>query len=554
MLFCVFCLCFAAMNFLYAQKNAASKPNIVLILADDLGYSDNGCYGGEILTPNLDSLAANGLRFRRFYNTSRCCPTRASLLTGLYNHAAGIGEMTADQKEAGYRGALSKNTVTLAEVLKEAGYRTGMVGKWHVSNTIEQPDKNEQLKWLNHQTTHPFFSPPEQYPTARGFEKYYGNLWGVVDYFDPFSLVSGTTPVENVPANYYHTDAISDTAVAYINEFSQSNKPFFLYVAETAPHWPLQAPPEDIRKYENVYKAGWDAVREARYKKMRQLGLIDSSKAALSPRIRSEMKWEANPDKEWDARAMAVHAAMVDRMDRGIGRIVSALKQNGQLENTLVLFLSDNGASPEVAAQYGPGFDRPGETRNGEKIIYPVKKEILPGAQNSFASIGPVWANVCNTPYQYAKAESYEGGVRTPLIAFWPKGITADKGSFSETVGHVMDFMATFIDIAKASYPATYKGNAIKPLQGKSLTDAFTKKGGGHDVLFNEHMGATYVRYEGWKLVARNNEPWKLYKMNNDETELHDLSASRPDVVAQLEKMWQEWAQANNVLPKPAKK
>lgn len=532
----------------------SERPNIILILADDLGYSDLGCYGGEIATPNLDYLANNGLRFTRFYNTSRCCPTRASLLTGLYNHQAGIGEMTTDRNSPGYRGFVSQNTVTLAEVLKEAGYHTGMTGKWHVSNTIEQKDAKTQLKWLNHQEEHPLFSPLEQYPTSRGFEKYYGNIWGVVDFFDPFSLVNGTTPVRNVPANYYHTDAISDTTVAYIREFSKDDKPFFLYVAETAPHWPLHALPEDIKKYENTYKAGWDAIRLNRYQKMVSLGLIDPSKAALSPRWSADLKWEDNPDKEWDARAMAVHAAMIDRMDQGIGRILNALKETGRLENTLILFLSDNGASPENAAQYGPGFDRPGETRSGQKITYPVKKDVLPGAQTTFASIGPRWANVSNTPYQLAKAESYEGGVRTPLIAFWPNGITVEKGSISGRTGHVMDFMATFVELANIKYPASYNGNKIEPLQGTSLVPAFESKNAqGHEVLFNEHFGARFVRHEGWKLVARRNEPWHLYRINDDETELNDLSKQHPDIVQKMENLWQEWAKENRVLPKPGR-
>lgn len=542
---------------LEAQKGTAVKgsgrPNIVLILADDLGYSDIGCYGGEIATPNLDYLAKNGLRFSRFYNTSRCCPTRAALLTGIYNHQAGIGEMTTDRNAPGYRGFISQNTVTLAEVLKEAGYHTGMAGKWHVSNTLEQKDAAAQLKWLNHQEEHPLFSPLEQYPVNRGFEKYYGNIWGVVDYFDPFSLVNGTTAVKSVPANYYHTDAISDTAVAYIREFSKDDKPFFLYVAETAPHWPLHALPNDITKYENTYKGGWDAVRQTRYRKMIQLGLIDSSKTRLSPRMNSDLTWEANPDKEWDARAMAVHAAMVDRMDQGIGRILTALKETGRLENTLILFLSDNGASPENAMQYGTGFDRPSETRKGQQIAYPVKKDVMPGPETSFTSIGPRWANVSNTPYQFAKAESYEGGVRTPLIAFWPNGITAKKGSISGRTGHVMDFMATFVELAKTTYPASYKGNSVKPLQGMSFVPALTgKNAAGHAVLFNEHFGAKYVRQEGWKLVARNNQPWHLYSINEDETELNDLSGQHPDVVQKMEALWQEWAKENGVLPKPA--
>ena len=526
-----------------------NRPNIIVILADDMGFSDAGCYGGEINTPNIDYLAANGLRFTQFFNTSRCCPTRASLLTGLYNHNAGIGEMTGDRHEPGYRGRITSNTVTIAEVLKAAGYHTGMTGKWHVSNTIEQKTAQEQMDWLNHKTFYPAFSPLEQYPTARGFEKYYGNIWGVVDFFDPFSLVNGTTPVKEVPANYYHTDAINDSAVAYIKEFSKDKQPFFLYVAETAPHWPLMAPPEDIARYKNMYTAGWEAIRRARYQKMTASGLIDAGRAPLSPAWPADMEWETNPHKEWDAMAMAVHAAMVDRMDQGIGRIIEALRQTGRLDNSIILFLSDNGASPENAAAYGPGFDRPGETRDGRKIIYPVNKEVMPGAQTSFASIGERWANVANTPYRYWKSESYEGGIHTPLVAFWPKGITTPKGTTTNQAGHVMDLMATFIDIAHAKYPAAYNGNKIIPMQGLSLLPVF--KGlqrKGHEVLFNEHFGARYVRTASWKMVARNREAWHLYKISEDETELKDLAAQYPGMVHELDSLWNNWAKDNHVL------
>jgi len=534
------------------SDKADKRPNIVLIMADDLGFSDLGCYGSEINTPNINYLASNGVRFSRFYNTSRCCPTRAALLTGLYNQQAGIGEMTEDRSAPGYRGHLTENTVTIAEVLQDAGYRTGMVGKWHVSNTVVQENPKAQLAWLNHQTEHPFFSPVAQYPTSRGFEKYYGNIWGVVDYFDPFSLVNGTTPVKTVPQNYYHTNAISDSSVAYIKEFSKTGKPFFLYVAETAPHWPLHALPEDIKKYKDTYQVGWDAIRKKRYQNLVKSGIIDPATSPMSPRIDSELKWENNPNQEWDARAMAVHAAMIDRMDQGIGRIIEALRQTGELDNTLILFVSDNGASPEDAARYGPGFDRPGQTRDGQRIAYPVDKKILPGPQNTFASIGYRWANVSNTPYRYAKEQSYEGGIRTPMIAFWPKGITVKKGEILDQEGHVMDFMATFTQIANATYPSVYKGRQITPMQGISLVPTLQgKKGEVHAALFNEHFGAKYVRYNGWKLVARNNEQWHLYQINTDETELNNLSGKYPDKVKELEGMWQNWALNNNVLPKP---
>lgn len=530
------------------------RPNIVLILADDLGYSDLGCYGGEIDTPNLNYLAENGMRFTQFYNTSRCCPSRASLLTGLYNHEAGIGEMTTDRGLPGYRGHITDNTVTMAEVLKEAGYHTGMIGKWHVSNTVVQDTPEKQLNWLNHHESHPWFSPEDQYPTKRGFEKYYGNIWGVVDFFDPFSLVNGTEPVETVPDDYYHTDAISDTTVAYINEFSKDDKPFFLYVAETAPHWPLMAPEAEIKKYENTYKEGWESIREKRYRKMAKLGLIDTSVTKLPQRWEDDLKWEDNPHKDWDARAMAVHAAMIDRMDQGIGKIIDALKKTGELENTLIVFLSDNGASPESSAAYGPGFDRPSETRDGRKIVYPVDKEVMPGPETTFGSIGKRWANVANTPFRYWKAESFEGGIHTPMIAYWPKGLEGKKGRISDQVAHVMDFMPTVIELGKAQYPETYNGNRITPVQGLSLLPILkNKERSGHDMLFNEHYNAKYARSGKWKLVTKSGnqgDQWYLYNLENDPTEINDVAADNPETVKQLKSGWEQWAKSHNVLPK----
>ena len=528
-----------------------NRPNIIIILADDLGFSDIGCYGGEISTPNLDSLARNGVRFTNFYNTSRCCPSRASLLTGMYNHDAGIGEMTEDRHLPGYRGHLTNSVVTIAEVLKEAGYHTAMSGKWHMSNTVVQSTPEEQLKWLNHHSYHPLFSPIEQYPVNRGFEKYFGNIWGVVDYYDPFSLVSGTTPIKEIPKNYYHTDAINDTAAAYVKALSKEGKPFFLYVAETAPHWPLMAPEEEIKKYKNTYTKGWEYIREARYKKMAALGLIDSSKTKFSP-MQDEPSWQTNKDTAWDARAMAVHAAMVDRMDQGIGKIIQALKETGQLNNTLIVFLSDNGASAEVAANYGPGFDRPGETRDGRTIHYNTKKDRMPGAETTYSSIGPRWANVANTPYRYWKAESYEGGIHTPFIAFWPKGIRQPEGSFVNPVCHVMDLLPTCLELAQKKYPKTYKGHVILPVQGISFLPVLQgNQEVGHNELYNEHFGARYIREEEWKLVSLSKDTtWHLYKISEDKTEQNDLSSQYPDIVNRLAKQWQQWANTHYIFPK----
>ncbi|QJW89479.1 arylsulfatase [Spirosoma taeanense] len=538
------------------SSSADRRPNIIVIIADDMGFSDLGCYGGEIRTPNIDFLARNGIRYTQFYNTSRCCPTRASLLTGLYNQQAGIGKMTDAEDEPGYRGHLTENTVTLAEVLKSAGYQTAMTGKWHVSNTLVQKDPRDQQDWLNHKKDFGDFSPVSQYPTSRGFDRYFGNIWGVVDFFDPFSLVSGTKPVKQVPKNYYHTDAISDTTVAYINSFAKSSAPFFLYVAHTAPHWPLMALPEDIARYKDTYKSGWDAIRKARYQKIVKLGLIDPAKTKLSQRWQDNLTWANNPDKAWDARAMAVHAAMIDRMDQGIGRMISTLRETGQLDNTLIVFLSDNGASPENCAAYGPGFDRPNETRDGRPIVYDLKKQVMPGPQTSFASIGQRWANVANTPYQYWKAESFEGGVHTPMVAYWPNGITAKKGSFSPQVGHVMDFIRTFVELTGATYPRIYKGHVITPTTGISLVPSFQGKASvGHEAVFNEHFGARYARSGDWKLVsASRDSTWHLFNLAADKTETQDVAARHPEKVRQLESQWRQWANSHQVFPKPGPK
>ncbi|GAB4021614.1 arylsulfatase [Spirosoma koreense] len=547
---------FEYIHFHQSRPLAPRRPNIIVILADDMGFSDLGCYGGEIQTPNIDYLAHNGLRYTQFYNTSRCCPTRASLLTGLYNQQAGIGKMTDAEDEPGYRGYLTENTVTLAEVLKSAGYRTAMVGKWHVSNTNVQKNPQDQLAWLNHQKDFGDFSPVAQYPTSRGFEQFFGNIWGVVDFFDPFSLVSGTKPIKQVPKNYYHTDAINDTAVAYVRSFAKTSAPFFLYVAHTAPHWPLMALPDDIARYKDTYKPGWEAIRKARYQRMSKMGLIDSVTTRLTERWQPELTWEANPDTAWDAQAMAVHAAMIDRMDQGIGRILKTLRQTGQLENTLILFLSDNGASPENCAAYGPGFDRPSETRDGRKIVYDLKKQVLPGPQTTYASIGQRWANVANTPYAYWKAESYEGGIHSPLVAFWPRGITARKGGFSAQVGHVMDFMSTFVELGGATYPKVYNGQAITPTTGISLVPSFQGKlSAGHGDLFNEHFGARYARSGDWKLVSSSRDStWHLFNLAVDRTETRDVAARFPQKVHQLASLWHGWARSHQVFPKPDSK
>lgn len=530
------------------------RPNIVLILADDLGFSDLGCYGGEIDTPNLNGLAADGLRFNAFYNTSRCCPSRASILSGQYPHQAGIGRMTMDMGLPGYKGTLDENTVTVAEILKGAGYQTGMTGKWHVSPT-NALEREKQLKWLSHQENYGVFSDTTTYPTARGFDKYYGNIWGVVDYFDPFSLVNGKEQVMDLPDDYYHTDAIGDTAVAYIEQFSKVDKPFFLYVAHTAPHWPLQAPEELIEKYKDTYKDGWRKTRQERYQRLIDKGILQGDVAALSDFMFPERTWEDNPNKEWDARAMAVHAAMVDRLDKTVGDLIAELKRTGEYENTVILFLSDNGASSERPSQYGPGFDRAGMTREGEEVHFPTDKnpEYMPGLQTTVSGIGPQWANVANTPFRYWKARVYEGGITSPLIVHWPNGVT-EKGAIRPQVAHVIDIMPTLIDLADTKYPETYNGHKVDRIYGKSMLPAIEGKETGdiNKVLFWEHFGSAALRKGEWKAVQLDaGSQWELYNLEKDRTETHNLAAEYPEKLNELKREWKKMADSLDVFPRP---
>ena len=532
------------------RDDEQERPNIVVVMADDMGFSDAGSYGGEIETPNIDRLSRNGLRFTQFYNTSRCVPTRASLMTGLYSHKAGVGRMTMDQGQPGYQGHLIDRSVTIAQVLNREGYQTGMVGKWHLALTQE---RDQHLAWLANQVQYDQFAPLDQYPTALGFDDYYGNIWGVVNYFDPFSLVNGTEPVRTVPEDYYITDAISDTAVAYARRYSRDDRPFFLYVAHTAPHWPLHAPEEAVEEYEGMYDEGWSAVRQARYERQLEMGLFTREEAPLSERNNPDRDWASNPDARWDARAMAVHAAMIDRMDQGIGRLIDELEAQGELDNTLILFLSDNGASPETPSEFGPGFDRPGMTRKGEQIRYPTEKKVLPGPETTMTGIGPMWANAANTPFRYWKRRVYEGGITTPLIAHWPNGLSTQTGAITEQPGHVIDIMATALDVAGAEYPDTFNGADIKPLDGKSLLPVLRgEERAGHEAMYWEHFGSSAIRSGKWKLVRFGTETdWKLYNLETDRTETTSLAGEYPERVDRLAQQWRRWAEQTNVFPRP---
>ena len=513
--------CFAAANS-SANRAPGGKPNIVLIMADDMGFSDIGCYGGEVHTPNLDSLAAGGLRFTQFYNAARCCPTRASLLTGLYPHQAGIGYMVGDMGHRAYQGYLNDRCVTIAEALKLGGYRTLMSGKWHVGEN--------RPHW----------------PTDRGFDKYFGLISGGGNYFDITKTkakgVKRQMAVDDQPytppkEGFYITDAFSDNAAKFIDSYGRDDKPFFLYLPYTAPHWPLHAWPEDIAKYKGKYKAGWDSLRRQRHARMIEMGLV-SSKWKMSPRDTDARLWADVKDKDLLDLKMAVYAAQIERMDHGIGRVFDKIKEIGAWENTLVLFLADNGG----CAEGGPvGFDN---RKNG----------LPPGGVDSYMSYGLSWANASNTPFRRYKHWVHEGGIATPLIAHWPAVIN-EGGSLTHQPGHIIDVMATCLDVAGIEYPQTHKGNRIVPLEGKSLLPIFKSgKRQGHEAIFWEHEGNRAVRQGKWKLVAVHGRPWELYDLEADRTELNNLARKHPEKLEQLKAMHQEWAKRCDVLSWPIKK
>lgn len=547
----------ALLAFIPALASAApSKPNIIVIMSDDMGYSDLGCYGGEIETPNLDRLAANGLRYTRFYNTGRCCPTRASLLTGLYAHQAGIGEMTGDGGQRGYRGDLSRNAVTIAEALKPAGYRTYMAGKWHVTTQLK-PD-GDKSNW----------------PLQRGFDHFYGTIIGAGSFFDPWTLTRGNDAItpdndtEYKPEQFYYTNAISDHASRYVREHAatHANQPFFMYVAYTSPHWPLHALDKDIAKYKGRYDAGYETIREARFKRMKELGVIADWK--LSP---ADASWKDvnESERSWEIRGMEVYAAMVDSMDQGIGRMIESLKVTGQLENTLILYLQDNGGCAETYGRKPPKRPHPTEIIPMGKdelqtTIFPVRTrdgrpvrngpEAMPGPADTYLAYGRNWANVSNTPFRQYKASNHEGGISTPLIAHWPKGISA-RNELRNEPGHLIDIMATCVAISGAEYPARFADHDILPMEGRSLTGGFTADRDEERSLIFEHFGAAAIHKGPWKLVrAGQTRPWELYAIHDDRTELSDLSKKNPDMVRELSQLWEKEAERTYIYPKPVGK
>lgn len=508
-----------------AAMPAPKRTNIVIIMADDMGYSDIGCFGSEIATPNIDRLAAGGVRFTQMYNTARCCPTRAALLTGLYSHQAGVGRMVADQGHPAYRGFLNDNCVTIAEALRDAGYRTLMAGKWHVGE--------RRPHW----------------PTDRGFDRYYGLISGACNYYslDPDrQMALDGEPTKPEGDRFYMTDAFTDYAIRFLNDRKPS-QPFFLYLAYTAPHWPLHAPEAEIRKYKDVYRMGWDQLRLERHKRMKRMGIVDE-RWPLSPRDPKAPAWADVENKDWEAHRMAVYAAQIDRMDQGIGRVLGKIRELGEEQNTLVIFLSDNGGCAEVIDTSFRGMAGKVRTAGGALVRYGNVPAVWPGPADTFASYGLPWANASNTPLRLFKSIVHEGGIAAPFVAYWPSAIRG-RNLVIPQVGHVIDLMPTCLEAAGARYPRTRLGHAVTPLEGESLVRAFGGKPFQRPApLFWEHFGNRAVRDGNWKLVARNRDPWELYDLAADRTELRDLAKVETDRVARLNSLYEAWAKRCQVL------
>ncbi len=500
-------------------KNPQKAPNIIVILADDMGFSDLGCYGSEILTPNIDSLANNGIRFANFYNGARSCPSRASLLTGLYAHKAGMGDMVySGMNKKGlpaYQNHLSNNTITIAELLKQKDYHTFMSGKWHLGDSLPN------------------------WPANRGFDRYFGLISGASNYFDISTpanagtkrvLATGNTEIESTPEGFYITKAITDSAINMINSV-RDEKPFFLYLSYTAPHWPLQAEAEDIAKFKGFYDNGWDEIRHKRLEKLNTTGLF-SEKLVLSERNETVPEWNICADKPTAIRKMEVYAAMIYRMDAEIGKLLRELKSKGLDKNTIIFFMSDNGACEEHGTF---GFDR---MKNNSEI----------GTEKSFVSYGASWANVCNTPFRYFKEKTYEGGIRNPAIVYWP-ALANRKSSVVEKQTHLMDILPTITEITGAKYPDKYNGHNIPKMDGISfLADLKGQNGKKHRFLAWEHEGNKAIIMGDFKCVKHRNGNWEMYNLKNDKTETINIIENNKKRFNKMMGMYANWEKSNGVV------
>ncbi|MBZ5740708.1 arylsulfatase [Nocardioides mangrovi] len=513
-----------------------TRPNVVLILADDLGYSDLGCYGGEIRTPSLDGLAAQGVRLAQFYNTARCSPSRASLLTGLHPHQTGIGILTNDDGPRGYPGTLRADSATLAEVLGGAGYDTAMFGKWHLTSQIEEPD--------------------ETWPTRRGFGSWFGTLAGCGSYYWPTTLHDGEEPVSELPRqddDFYYTDEISRRACDYLDA-RDGETPFLMYVAYTAPHWPLHAREEDVAAYDGAYADGWDQLRERRLERLRGTGLLEEG-TGLSERDPAQPPWTDAPDQEWQQRRMEVYAAQVEVMDRGIGRILERLEASGLADDTIVIFLADNGACAEELPFGDPETFAarrsivPPSTRAGAPLAVGNYPHLLPGPEDTYASYGQAWANLSNTPFRLYKRWVHEGGIATPFVVRWPAGGLAD-GEVVRTPFQLTHVLPTLLEAADVTHPAAAGETRWQRPDAPSMLPAW--RGGEVDpgTLCWEHLGNAAVRRGGWKLVREYPGPWELYDVGADRSETDDRAAQHPELVAELAAAYDAWAGRVGVVPR----
>jgi arylsulfatase A-like enzyme len=519
------CIAFAAAltGAIALAAQPQDRPNVVIVLVDDMGFSDIGCYGSEIPTPNIDALAANGVRFTQFYNTARCSPTRASLLTGLYPHQAGMGHLDSEVHPGtkGTTGRLRDDCVTMAEVLREAGYLTCMTGKWHLGQMHGTP------------------------PWEQGFDRSLNSPSGGIYFrkqpYRPEIFLNGEKKMKDDPMfgqRWYSTDLWTDWGLKFVDEAIEADQPFFLYLAQCAPHFPLMAPAEDIKRYRGKYKEGWAKLREARHQRQLELGIVDSA-WPLSEIPDEVPDWDSLSEENKDRfdHMMAIYAAMLDRVDQNVGKLVAHLKDRNELDNTLILFLSDNGGNAE----------------SGPRGTYQGKN---PGGPESRVFLGQSWATLNNTPFRRYKHFTHEGGISTPLIAHWPAGITQERqGKLESQPGHLVDIMPTVLEITGAGYPGEYKGHKIQPLEGVSLIPALAGKNLGRtNPIYWEHEGNRAIRRGKWKAVMKFKGPWELYDIDADRTEQHDLIAEQPELAKELIADWEAWAKRSDVHPWPGRK
>ena len=517
------------------------QANIILILADDMGFSDIGCFGSEIATPNLDRLAGDGARFSQMYSFARCCPSRAALLTGLHPHQAGVGHMVQDCGTRAYQGYLRDDAVTIAEVLKGAGYRTMMSGKWHVGGQLlaQEPET-----W---QPGTEGFPTPQQ----RGFDRFYGTLAGAGNFFYPHALTEDDEFVHDFPDDFYYTDAISDKAADMIDEAHRDGAPFFLHVAYTAPHWPLHAWPDDIAKYEGEYRSGWDTLRQNRHEELNSLGILDPV-WRISPRDVESHSWEQEENTDWEDLRMATYAAMIDRMDQGIGRILAKLETLGISDNTMIVFLSDNGGCAEFMAEDRDHRSYLPTLPDGRQMQVGNRVNLAPGPADTFMSYDLPWANASNSPFRLYKHWVHEGGISSPCIVHYPAMIK--EPTVVQSPIQFIDVLPTFAELAGADYPSDFNGNAIQPVEGESFLPALEGADWQREKpLYWEHEGNRALRIGEWKLVSKHPGDWELYNMIEDRTELNDLSAGESERVTTMSRMYDAWAARCEVREWPLK-